>query len=337
MYKRQELVLLAEDGGFFGSIEKPIAYKVNGKCWVNNHAHVLRAKRDIIDVDWLHLSLAIRPDIIQFVSGTTRPKLTQEQASLIPILLPPLSVQRRIATKIQKLMQEVERARDACENQLSAVKALPSAYLREVFESESAKKWERKRLEELFTFQQGAAMSPKRRQGISPHYFLRTLNVMWGKLDLSTLDKMDFTDEEISKLSLKPGDLLICEGGEVGRTAIWKGEIDICLHQNHVHRLRKLQDNVIPEFYMYWMQAAFQVFKLYSGQASETTIPNLSIGKLKSFLVPFPPLDTQHHIAFYLQEKMAYVDKLRTSIEKQLETINALPQAILRKAFRGKL
>jgi len=280
---------------------------------------------------------SIEAQIALLGSGSTFGAITRNGLINFQIPLPPLEIQRRIAIKLQELMQEVERARTACEKQLEAVKALPSAYLREVFESEEAKKWERKRLEELFTIQQGAAMSPKRRQGISPHYFLRTLNVMWGKLDLSTLDKMDFTDEEISKLSLKPGDLLICEGGEVGRTAIWKGEIDICLHQNHVHRLRKLKDNVIPEFYMYWMQAAFQVFKLYSGQASETTIPNLSIGKLKSFLVPFPPLSEQHCIATYLQEKMAYIDKLRTSIEKQLETINALPQAILRKAFRGEL
>ena len=132
----EELVLLAEDGGFFGSSEKPIAYRVSGKCWVNNHAHVLRAKRGIVDIDWLYFSLAIRPDVIQFVSGTTRPKLNQKQAILIPIPLPPLREQKRIATKLQELMQEVERARTACEKQLEAINALPQAILRKAFRGE---------------------------------------------------------------------------------------------------------------------------------------------------------------------------------------------------------
>ena len=333
----EELVLLAEDGGFFGSFDRPVAYKVSGKCWVNNHAHVLRAKKELVDVDWLHFSVAIRPDIIRFVSGTTRPKLTQDQAALVPIPLPPLPEQKRIAAKVQELMKEIERARRACEARLEAAKALPQAHLRQVFESEEAKKWERKKLGELFDVQQGVAMSPYRREGVAPRPFLRTLNVLWGRVDLSTLDKMDFTDGEVSRLSLKLGDLLVCEGGEVGRTAIWRGELDTCLYQNHIHRLRKINGTVVSEFYMYWMQAAFQVFKSYSGEESATTIPNLSENRLKTFLFPFPPARVQARIATELQAKMEESEKLAASIEKQLETIKALPQAILRKAFRGEL
>ena len=118
--------------------------------------------------------------------------------------------------------------------------------------------WELVKLGEVFDIKQGKAMSPKRRKGISPHPFLRTLNVLWGQLDLTTIDQMDFTEKEISKLRLKSGDLLVCEGGEIGRTAMWRGEIEKCLYQNHIHRLRKLAEDVWPEFYMYWMQAAEQ-------------------------------------------------------------------------------
>jgi len=85
---------------------------------------------------------------------TTKHLMTEEYKSLL-IPLPPIEVQHRIATKIQELMQEVERARNACERQLEAAKALPSAYLREVFESEEAKKWERKRLGEVCEFGSG--------------------------------------------------------------------------------------------------------------------------------------------------------------------------------------
>lgn len=255
----------------------------------------------------------------------------------IPVPLPPLPEQKRIAAKVQELMAEVEHAHTACEKQLGAAKALSLAYLRQVFESEETKRWERRRLGELLYVQQGVAMSPKRREGISPHPFLRTLNVLWGHVDLSMLDQMDFTDEEVAKLSLKPGDLLVCEGGEVGRTAIWRGELEGCLYQNHIHRLRGLSDNVVPDFYVYWMQAAFQVFGSYSGQESKTTIPNLSGSQLKSFKVPLPLVEEQEHIASELKDKMTQAEKLKEAIEKQLGAINALPQAILRKAFRGEL
>ncbi len=280
-------------------------------------------------------------DFVETVSGEVRgmlyPAVTDNQVRSIGIPLPPLPEQKRIAARVQELMAQVEHARTACEAQLEAAKALPSAYLRQVFESEETKRWERRRLGELFHVQQGIAMSPKRREGISPHPFLRTLNVLWGRIDLSTLDEMDFTDGEVSRLFLKPGDLLVCEGGEVGRTAIWRGELEICLHQNHIHRLRRLNDDVVPDFYMYWMQAAFQVFGSYSGQESKTTIPNLSGSQLKSFKVPLPLVEVQEHIASELRDKMAKAEKLKETVEKQLEAVNALPQAILRKALRGEL
>ncbi|MDI7260001.1 MAG: restriction endonuclease subunit S [Thermodesulfobacteriota bacterium] len=132
----EELVLLAEDGGFFGSFEKPIAYRVGGKCWVNNHAHVLRTNREIIDVDWLYFSLAIRPDIMCFVSGTTRPKLNQEQASKIPIPLPSILIQQRIAADLKGKMAEVENLESTIQNQQSALNALPQAILRQAFNGE---------------------------------------------------------------------------------------------------------------------------------------------------------------------------------------------------------
>ncbi|MCL0058134.1 restriction endonuclease subunit S [Dehalococcoidia bacterium] len=178
-------------------------------------------------------------------------------------------------------------------------------------------------------------MSPNRRQGISPRPFLRTLNVLWGRVNLSTLDEMDFTDEEVAKLCLKHGDLLVCEGGEVGRTAIWRGEVEVCLHQNHIHRLRRLNDSVVPEFYMYWMQAAFQVFGSYSGQESKTTIPNLSRGRLKSFRIPLPPIEEQKRIAAKTQELMRKVERARSACEKQLEAAKGLSAACLREVFES--
>jgi len=148
--------------------------------------------------------------------------------------------------------------------------------------------WDMVELGSMFDMQQGKNMSPKHRKGISPYPFLRTSNIMWGRLNLSNLDVMDFTDDERDKLAFKKDDLLVCEGGDVGRTSIWNDEMEDCYYQNHIHRLRKNDDDIHPEFIMYWMQAAYLIFGLYSGEKIKTTIPNLSQGRLKAFKVPKP-------------------------------------------------
>jgi len=189
--------------------------------------------------------------------------------------------------------------------------------------------WEVVKLGDIFDIQQGKAMSPKSRTGSPMYPFLRTLNVLWGRIDLSTLDHMHFTTEEIEKLRLQPNDLLVCEGGEVGRTAMWKGEIEVCGHQNHIHRLRKRREDVWPEFYMYWMQIAFLQLGLYTGEAIRTTIPNLSQGRLQSFILPKPFIYEQKKIAFVLA-------KIQYAIEQQdkiIETTRNLKKSLMQKLF----
>ena len=98
--------------------------------------------------------------------------------------------------------------------------------------------WRVQRFDSLFAIQQGKQVSKKNRVGENQRPFLRTKNVFWGRLDLSGLDEMHFTETEEKRLALAPGDLLVCEGGDIGRTAIWQGELARCYYQNHLHRAR---------------------------------------------------------------------------------------------------
>ncbi len=141
--------------------------------------------------------------------------------------------------------------------------------------------WRPDTLGGLFDVQQGKALSPEARTGVSRRPFLRTRNVLWGRLDLADVDSMSFDEAETSRLALLDRDLLVCEGGEIGRTAIWRDELPGCLYQNHIHRLRRRTDEVDPSFVMYWLQAAFLQLGLYEGIGNRTTIPNLSAARLK--------------------------------------------------------
>jgi len=136
-------------------------------------------------------------------------------------------------------------------------------------------------------------------------------------LNLDDLDEMDFSAEEVAALALETEDLLVCEGGDIGRTAIWRGERNDCLYQNHLHRLRRIRDDVHPLFVMYWLWAGMTQLNVYEGAGNKTTIPNLSRSRLGEFEIPLPPLVEQKKIA-------AVLLKLQRAIELQDKIIQAL-------------
>ena len=161
--------------------------------------------------------------------------------------------------------------------------------------------WEVVRLGEVFNVQQGKQLSSKEsKDGKIKRPFLRTSNLSWGYVSISKIDEMYFTPQEYEKLRLKSGDVLVCEGGDIGRTALYRGELDECAYQNHLHRLRPKRDNIEVEFFVFWMNHAINQRQLYTYTANRTTIPNLSGSRLKSFIFPLPPLPEQKKIAAVL-------------------------------------
>ena len=143
---------------------------------------------------------------------------------------------------------------------------------------------------------------------------------------------MHFDETEEKRLALKPRDLLVCEGGDIGRTALWEGQLSVCLYQNHLHRLRASRSDAFPPFYMYWMQAAWTLFNLYGGAGNKTTIPNLSQSRLSSFLIPLPPLAEQQEIARILQA----VDQRIQAEETYARALGDLFQSLLHELMSGR-
>jgi type I restriction enzyme S subunit len=189
--------------------------------------------------------------------------------------------------------------------------------------------WSIVRLGDLFAIQQGKALSPKARGGPRRRPFLRTANVYWGRIDLSTLDEMHFEEEEEKRLALQAGDLLVCEGGDIGRTAMWEGQLRGCLYQNHLHRLRPRRSGVEALFYMYWMQAAWTALELYGGAGNKTTIPNLSRSRLATLAVPLPSLPEQRAIAYVLRT----VQRAKEATERVIAALRELKKSLMRHVF----
>jgi type I restriction enzyme S subunit len=195
--------------------------------------------------------------------------------------------------------------------------------------------WRRGLLGQLFDIQQGKALSAATRPNGPVRPFLRTRNITWGSVDLRDLDTMPFSDAETARLRLRKEDLLCCEGGDIGRTAIWKGESDDCLYQNHVHRLRARSDQVNPHFVRFWLEAAFCTFGVYEGAGNRTTIPNLSAARLKQLELPIPPLEEQNRIVEILERVELAAKEQETERELLVELFEAVQSRTLRQGRFG--
>lgn len=189
--------------------------------------------------------------------------------------------------------------------------------------------WEITNIADAFTLQQGKSLSNREQTGEFRKPFLRTANVFWGRLNLSKVDEMDIPPKDRERLALQYGDVLVCEGGDIGRTAMWRRELSECYYQNHLHRLRRKDDRTCPEFFVLWMEAAFQFLKLYGGIGNRTTIPNLSSARLKEFKFPLPPPPEQWKIA-------AVLGKIQRAVELQdaiLANVRELKKSMMNRLF----
>ena len=193
--------------------------------------------------------------------------------------------------------------------------------------------WAWRPLGELFEIGAGKTMSAAARSGAHKIPFLRTSNVLWDEIDLSSVDEMSIPEHELPAKLLQAGDLLVCEGGEIGRAAIWNGEVNPMSFQNHLHRLRPIVREVEPRFYVYFLQSAFTQLGLFEGAGNRTTIPNLSRSRLAALEVPHPSIDEQ-------QSLVASLARVRKAIKihNQKQTaLGDLFEVMLHKLMTGEI
>ena len=184
---------------------------------------------------------------------------------------------------------------------------------------------------ELFEHNTGKALNASNRDGKMMDY-ITTSNLYWDRFDLSVVKQMLFTEEELWRCTAKKGDLLICEGGDIGRAAIWNYDYDIRI-QNHIHRLRGY-GGINHRFYYF----VFLLYKLSNRIGGKgVAIQGLSSGDLHKLEVPLPPECEQIRLVKTIDKWFKFVDLL----EQEQENLHSLAQStkskILGLAISGKL
>lgn len=176
--------------------------------------------------------------------------------------------------------------------------------------------------------QLGKMLSPKSKTGNHLFPYLRNQNVQWQHFDLTDMATMDFSQQEREKFKLLPGDLLVCEGGEPGRCAVWGGNREDCYYQKALHRVRPKKGVADSEFLALWLR--FQALTgAFEDQNSKTTIAHLPLVRLKQLPVPSLDVDEQIEISARLKSNLAEVEVARQAAVMQLNDVSRLADSFV--------
>lgn len=267
-----------------------------------------------------------RVEIKSSCRGTTVPHVSPEALKSLSFFLPPLAEQKRIVD----VVSSVDAYINALQQQVDTARTSRSAVLHELL-SAGGDDWTETTLGEISDTRLGKMLSATTDDGSGAlHPYLRNANVRWGEVDLSDLKEMRFSQKDCETFSLLAGDLLICEGGEPGRTALLKKDLPGIYFQKAIHRVRCKQ-GLEPEFLEYWMHH-LTVSGMLDDFLTSTTIQHLTGEKLRQLPVLLPSLDEQHRIV----NAVSSIDEVIQSTEQAVFNAKTLRSGLLSDLLSGE-
>ena len=323
----EPLVLLAEDGGHFDDPNRGIAYRIEGRSWVNNHAHVLRAGPNL-DTQWLARVLE-NYDVTKFLTGSTRAKLTKSGAARIPVPLPPIEDQRRIAA----VLGAADALRAKRRQAVAKLDTLTQAIFIDMFGDPRSNCHDlpTQSLQELSDGIYDCPHSTPRwtNEGL---ICLRTPNLGHGVWDWSDTRyvSLETFETRSKRAELEPGDIVLSREGTVGIAALVQPGMRMCMGQRLVQV--RPGDEVRPRFLLSVLLFLLDPERIARVMAGSTA-KHLNVKELRLLQVVVPPLKDQDRFVKAVEKQSLAATMLLTS-ERQLDDLFGWLQ---QRAFRGEL
>jgi type I restriction enzyme S subunit len=298
---------------------------------------VLRAT-DKIDSGYLFAyvqSESFIASLSNLVKGALYPAVTDKQVRAQFIPLPPtIEEQRRIAAVLDEQIKAVEQARRAVEEQIEAAKFLPGAFLRLVFESEEARDWREVQVKDIcskidYGFTASADFTKKEPK------FLRITDIQNGHVNWDKVPSCQITESEAQANALQDGDIVFARtGGTVGKSFLIHNPPS-AVFASYLIRLSPTESVLSDYLYLFFQSDSY--WRQIRAGAQGGAQPNVNATTLGNLKLLCPSIGEQAKLVKKLNEKMQGVEQLKKSLTEQLEVIEKMPAALLRKAFAGEV
>lgn len=336
----EELVLIGEDGAKWGAFENS-AFIVNGKYWVNNHAHILKPNNEILINKFLVYFLNYS-NLEKYITGATVKKLNQQKLKQIEIPLPPLKEQERIVGILDESFAKIDESIKILEQNLLNLDELMQSALQKAFNplKDNAKEnyklpqgWEWKSLGEIGEIITGTTPSK-----INPNFYGNEYP-LFKPSDLNGDMIIKYASDNLSKLGFDnarnlPKDtiLVVCIGASIGKVGL-SGVNGSCNQQINAI----IPNSAFTSKYLFFVCLSNYFQTILKKNASQTTLPIINKTEFSKLQIPLPPIKEQEQIASHLDELSSHVKNLKQNYQAQIKDLQELKNSLLDKAFKGNL
>ena len=307
-----------------GSINNPIF--VDEPFWNVDTAFGLVAHKEVLLPKYLYY-FCVNFDFERLNTTVTIPSLTKANLLQIEIRVPDMDIQQNIVSVLDKICYLIELRQKELYNLDQLVKSRFIEMFGDVIRNSKA--WQMRVFEDVAASRLGKMLDAKQQTGKYSYPYLANFNVQWFRFNIENLNQMDFDEDDRAEFELKDGDLLVCEGGEIGRCAVWHNEIQPCFFQKALHRVRCNRQIIHPDYLAWWFKynCDYDGFTAIAG--SKATIAHLPGIKLKQLQVAVPPIELQEQFATFVEQ----TDKSKLAIQKSLEKLEILKKSLMQKYF----
>lgn len=296
---------------------------------------IIRPSKEKLDASFVHhwvTSKSTRSAIRNVVNGI---HLYPKDVARLDIALPPLPEQRRIAA----ILDQADALRAKRREALAQLNSLTQSIFIEMFGDPVAnpKGWVLSDVGALSKLQGGLQVTTARKNLPLEIPYLRVANVYRGQLDLTEMKTIKVTDAEMSRTTLGKGDLLIVEGhgnpNEVGRSALWTGEITPCTHQNHIIRVRFDSSKILPIYACEYLNSPTGRRHLTGAGKTTSGLNTINASNVRGTPISIPPMALQQAFA----KRFEAIKSLRMSHQKAMNESDSLFASLQHRAFQGEL
>jgi type I restriction enzyme S subunit len=268
-----------------------------------------------------HMNLA------KYFSGATIPHIYFKDYGKEKLLERTEKEQKSIAEILSKMDSLISLRKQ----QIAKLDELVKARFVEMFGNiiRNDKSWPIHNFSDIASSRLGKMLDAKQQTGKYSYPYLANFNVQWFNFNVDNLNQMDFNEAEQKEFELRDGDLLVCEGGEIGRCAVWHNEIQPCFFQKALHRVRCNRQLVQPDYLAWWFKYNCNHGGFAEIAGAKATIAHLPGIKLKQLQVALPPLSLQNEFAAFVER----VDQQKQTVQQSLDRLELMKKALMQEYF----